>query len=110
MALASVAPSWSVTDGGMRMHTRPIPSTLEPLPVIGCGTYRTFDVGATPEDRTPLAAVLQVLFAAGGSVIDTSPMYGAAERVVGDLLAQAEGRLHAFLATKVWTSGRQAGR
>jgi len=99
-----------VTDARTKMHTRPIPSTVEPLPVIGCGTYRTFDVGAAPEDRAPLAAVLQVLFAAGGSVIDTSPMYGAAEGVVGDLLARAKSRSRAFLATKVWTSGQQAGR
>jgi aryl-alcohol dehydrogenase-like predicted oxidoreductase len=92
-----------------KMRTRVIPSTKEQLPVIGCGTYRTFDVGASPEERAPLVAVLKVLFDAGGSVIDTSPMYGAAERVVGDLLAQERNRSRAFLATKVWTSGRQAG-
>ncbi len=56
-----------------------------------------------------MLAVLKVLFAAGGSVIDSSPMYGAAERVVGDLLAQTQNRSRAFLATKVWTSGKQAG-
>jgi diketogulonate reductase-like aldo/keto reductase len=110
IALASPAPSLPVTDAGTRMHTRPIPSTVEPLPVIGCGTYRTFDVGAAPGDRAPLTAVLKVLFAAGGSVIDTSPMYGAAEEVVGDLLAQVKSRSQAFLATKVWTNGQQAGR
>jgi diketogulonate reductase-like aldo/keto reductase len=92
------------------MLTRPIPSTLEPLPVIGCGTYRTFDVGESRGDRAPLAEVLRVLFAAGGSVIDTSPMYGAAEGVVGDLLARAKSRSLAFLATKVWTTGQEAGR
>src|SRR5450631_623285 len=110
MALALPAPCRPVNDTNMTMHTRPIPPTLEPLPVIGCGTYRTFDVGAGRDDRAPLVAVLQILFAAGGSVIDTSPMYGAAERVVGDLLAQANSRSHAFLATKVWTSGQQAAR
>jgi diketogulonate reductase-like aldo/keto reductase len=99
----------SMTDVREKMRTRLIPSTREPLPVIGCGTYRTFDVRATPEERAPLLAVLQVLFAAGGSVIDSSPMYGAAERVVGDLLAQTQNRSRAFLATKVWTSGKQAG-
>jgi hypothetical protein len=77
----------SMTDVHEKMHTRLIPATREPLPVVGCGTYRTFDVGATPEQRAPLLEVLKVLFAAGGSVIDTSPMYGAAEHVVGDLLA-----------------------
>jgi diketogulonate reductase-like aldo/keto reductase len=56
-----------------------------------------------------LLEVLKVLFAAGGSVIDTSPMYGAAEQVVGDLLAQTQNRSRAFFATKVWTSGKRAG-
>jgi aryl-alcohol dehydrogenase-like predicted oxidoreductase len=77
--------------------------------VVGCGTWRTFDVGRRPEERAPLAEVLDVLFEAGGSVIDSSPMYGAAEGVVGDLLAAAGTRDKAFLATKVWTSGRDAG-
>lgn len=91
------------------MHARPIPSTDEPLPVVGCGTWRTFDVGTAPAQRAPLAEVLSVLFANGGSVIDSSPMYGPAEGVVGDLLAQMGARHRAFIATKVWTSGRDAG-
>ena len=64
----------SVTGAHEKMHTHLIPATSEPLPVVGCGTYRTFDVGATPEERAPLLEVLNVLFAAGGSVIDSSPM------------------------------------
>jgi len=91
------------------MHRRKIPSTGEMLPVVGCGTWRTFDVGPTQADRAPLGDVLKVLFEAGGSVIDTSPMYGAAEGVVGDLLASAGTRDKAFIATKVWTSGRDSG-
>jgi aryl-alcohol dehydrogenase-like predicted oxidoreductase len=98
-----------VTDVREKMRTRFIPSTRERLPVIGCGTYRAFDVGARPGERAPLLAVLAALFAAGGSVIDTSPMYGAAEDVVGGLLTQAQTRSSAFLATKVWTTGRRAG-
>src|SRR4029450_3766384 len=94
---------------GDRMHQRKIPSSGEMLPVVGCGTWRTFDVGRRPEERAPLAEVLGVLFEAGGSVIDTSPMYGAAEGVVGDLLAAASTRGKAFIATKVWTSGRERG-
>ncbi|MGE0717150.1 MAG: aldo/keto reductase [Alphaproteobacteria bacterium] len=94
---------------GAPMRTRIIPATGEALPVVGCGTWRTFDVAAEPAARAPLAAVLGELFAAGGSVIDTSPMYGAAEAVVGDLLAEAGTRSRAFLATKVWTTGRNAG-
>ena len=91
------------------MHQRKIPSSGEMLPVVGCGTWRTFDVGTTPDERAPLAEVLRILFDAGGSVIDSSPMYGAAEGVVGDLLATAGTRGKAFIATKVWTSGRDAG-
>jgi diketogulonate reductase-like aldo/keto reductase len=94
---------------GSRMQQRKIHSSSEMLPVIGCGTWRTFDVGGKAEDRAPLAEVLKVLFEAGGSVIDTSPMYGAAEGVVGDLLAAAGTRDKAFIATKVWTSGRDNG-
>jgi diketogulonate reductase-like aldo/keto reductase len=94
---------------GTRMHQRKIPSSGEMLPIVGCGTWRTFDVGRRPEERAPLAEVLGVLFEAGGSVIDTSPMYGAAEAVVGDLLAAAGTRNKAFIATKVWTSGRDSG-
>ena len=92
-----------------KMHTRPIPSTREPLPVVGCGTWRTFDVGQDAEDRGRLREVLRILFDSGGSVIDSSPMYGAAESVVGDLLAAMNARDEAFVATKVWTSGREEG-
>jgi len=91
------------------MHQRKIPSSGEMLPVVGVGTWRTFDVGARPEDRAPLAEVLRLLFEAGGSAIDTSPMYGSAEAVVGDLLSAANTRARAFIATKVWTTGRDTG-
>jgi len=92
-----------------KILTRKIPSSGEALPVIGLGTWRTFDVGDSEAERKPLAEVLKVLFAAGGSVIDSSPMYGRSEGVVGDLLAAAGSRDNAFLATKVWTRGRQEG-
>lgn len=95
--------------GSQRMYTRPIPSTGEPLPIIGCGTWQTFDVGPTREERAPLLEVLRVLFAAGGTVIDSSPMYGRSEQVVGDLLNELQGQDKAFVATKVWTSGREDG-
>jgi diketogulonate reductase-like aldo/keto reductase len=98
---------------GGRMLTRKIPSTGEALPVIGCGTWQTFDVGPGAAERAPLADVLKTLFAGGGSAIDSSPMYGRSEGVVGDLLADAQsrgmGRDKAFIATKVWTTGREAG-
>ena len=89
------------------MHTRKIPSSGEPLPVIGCGTYRGFDVARGDTER--LGHVLDNLFSAGGSVVDSSPMYGKAEAVAGALIAQANARAKAFIATKVWTRGRDAG-
>jgi diketogulonate reductase-like aldo/keto reductase len=89
------------------MHTRKIPSSGEQLPVIGCGTYRGFDVGNSGYER--LHHVLEKLFSAGGSVIDSSPMYGKAEAVAGELIARANARAKAFIATKVWTRGHDAG-
>ncbi len=104
--LFSAKKAWGKSEA---MQKRPIPSTGALLPVIGCGTWRTFGVGTTEVERAPLAEVLAILFEAGGSVIDSSPMYGAAETVVGDLLAASGSRNKAFLATKVWTSGRNEG-
>jgi diketogulonate reductase-like aldo/keto reductase len=89
------------------MARRRIPSSGEMLPVIGVGTWLTFD--HPPERRAPLGEVLRILFENGGSVIDSSPMYGASEAAVGELLAAANARDKAFIATKVWTQGRQAG-
>jgi diketogulonate reductase-like aldo/keto reductase len=98
-------------EGNEPLAARPIPSTGEPLPVVGLGTWRTFDVGPGEAERAPRLEVLRRFLAGGGRVIDSSPMYGAAEAVVGDLLAllSAQERARAFLATKVWTSGRAAG-
>ena len=92
-----------------KMLTRPIPSSGEALPVVGLGTWQTFDVGTDAKERAPLTEVLKTLFESGGSVIDSSPMYGASEGVVGDLLAAMNSHDKAFLATKVWTQGRNAG-
>jgi len=91
------------------MTRRAIPSTGEQLPVVGCGTWRTFDVGSDASAQARLAEVLKTLFAAGGSVIDSSPMYGSSEQVAGALLTQLDAHSKAFVATKVWTQGRDAG-
>jgi aryl-alcohol dehydrogenase-like predicted oxidoreductase len=91
------------------MLTRTIPSTSHPLPVIGCGTWLGFDVGRRPLEIAQRGKVLDTLFDAGGRVIDSSPMYGTAEQVVGELLGQRTERDRAFVATKVWISGRRAG-
>jgi len=93
-------------DGAERMRTRKIPRSGEELPVIGMGTYRTFDVGDSEEARKPLREVLARLFDGGGRVIDSSPMYGRAEQAVGELVDPAR---KPFLATKVWTNGREEG-
>lgn len=92
-----------------RMHQRAIPSSGEQLGIIGCGTWQTFDVGAAAEDRKRLADVLQIMFDAGGSVVDSSPMYGRSEAVTGDLLTQMGKHDRAFVATKVWTRGAAEG-
>jgi diketogulonate reductase-like aldo/keto reductase len=91
------------------MISRPIPSSGEAMPVVGLGTSQVFDVGADAPARGPLRAVLQAFADAGGRIIDTSPMYGRAEAVTGDLVAEMGLRQRVFLATKVWTSGRDAG-
>jgi aryl-alcohol dehydrogenase-like predicted oxidoreductase len=91
------------------MQTRIIPSSGAALPVIGCGTWLGFDVGSKPLEMPQRASVLAALFDAGGSVVDSSPMYASAEQVVGDLLQSGGWHSRAFVATKVWTSGKQAG-
>jgi diketogulonate reductase-like aldo/keto reductase len=91
------------------MLTKPIPSTGEPIGVIGLGTYLGFDVRPESANRGELPAVLDALFAAGGTVVDSSPMYGQAEAVTGNLLDAAGTREKAFIATKVWTRGGEAG-
>ena len=91
------------------MLTRTIPSSGEALPVIGVGTYKGFDVGSGKKERAALGEVLRTLFSFGGSVVDSSPMYGRAEAVAGELLTAQSGHEKAFMATKVWTEGRSAG-
>ena len=91
------------------MITRKIPSSGELMPVIGLGTWRAFDVGADASIHRPLQGVLQALVAAGGRMIDTSPMYGTAEAVTGELVAELGLCPRVFLATKVWTSGGAEG-
>ena len=93
------------------MTRRRIPAAAEneTLPIIGLGTYEVFDV---PDDADAIAErrrIVQMLIDAGGSVIDTSPMYNRSERVIGDIMASGVPRGPLFLATKVWTDGREGG-
>ena len=91
------------------MLMRAIPSSGEKLPVIGLGTWNVFDVDLTPADERQLGEVLSLFVKLGSCVIDSSPMYGRAEEVVGALASKLGLRDRLFLATKVWTRGKQAG-
>lgn len=102
--------AYSVTSvGTTAMLNKKIPSSPETLPVIGLGTWQTFDVGTSAAQRQPLEEVLREFVALGGKLIDSSPMYGKSEEVVGDLTAKLGLQQKLFVATKVWTSGKAQG-
>ena len=114
LGAAGAAILWCQTEeksamAAEEMITRPIPSSGEAMPVIGLGTWQAFDVGNNAAARMPLKEVLTRFTGAGARLIDTSPMYGSAETVVGDLVAEMGLRPRVFLATKVWTSGKEPG-
>lgn len=91
------------------MNHRIIPSSQEKIPVVGLGTWQTFDVNNSAEEKAPLKEVLQILINHGGSVIDSSPMYGRSEKVVGALTTELGINDKIFEATKVWTTGENKG-
>ena len=99
----------SPLQSNKQMNFRLIPKTNEKIPVVGLGTWQTFDVGNSPAQRAPLKEVLQALIDHGGSVIDSSPMYGRSEKVVGDLTSELKMKDKLFEATKVWTQGKEQG-
>jgi len=99
----------SVSGTEAKPISRKIPSTGEELPAIGLGTWQVFNVGAGTAERAPLRDVLAAFVKAGGRMIDSSPMYGSAESVAGDLAAELGLRDRLFVATKVWTRGRDDG-
>lgn len=88
---------------------RSIPKTGEALPVIGLGTYIAFDIGSNATDRDPAKEVLKRFVELGGGFVDSSPMYGRAEAVIGELSSELNINEMLWLATKVWTSGRESG-
>jgi len=94
---------------GQSILRKPIPRGGELLPAVGLGTWQTFHVGAGSAERAPLKEVLREFVQRGGSVIDSSPMYGRSESVGGDIAAELGLHQQLFVATKVWTSGRDAG-
>lgn len=93
----------------MEIIKNTIPGTSEALPAIGMGTWQTFDINSQSSDRDNLKQVLKTFVDKGGTVIDSSPMYGRSEEVVGELAAELKVHPKLFMATKVWTRGKQAG-
>jgi len=91
------------------MGQRIIPSSGEKLPMVGLGTWQTFDVGNSQSELEIRKQVLAKMYELRGTVIDSSPMYGSSEAVVGRAASQLESQGDFFYATKVWTSGKQAG-
>ena len=105
---ATFSPSLaSLWDGKMTM--RKIPSSGQLLPIVGLGTWQSFDAGNDGPKRAQLSEVLLKMKAKGGQLIDSSPMYGSSEKVVGDLTSKLGIQDSFFYATKVWTSGKQLG-
>ncbi len=105
----SFSPYSTIMAPVKKIIKRTIPYSGKTLPVVGLGTWQTFDVGNSSEKRKILSQVLTEMHRFGGSVIDSSPMYGSSERVVGDLTQNLDFKDQLFYATKVWTSDRQAG-
>jgi diketogulonate reductase-like aldo/keto reductase len=92
-----------------RTVTKAIPSSGELIPVVGLGTWITFNVGDDPELREECAGVMKAFFDAGGRMIDSSPMYGSSQAVIGHGLSRLTSRVPLFSADKVWTSSASAG-
>jgi diketogulonate reductase-like aldo/keto reductase len=108
-ALASGMAPQAIYAAQDKMLTRPIPSSGEALPVVGVGTWQVFDVGGDAEELEVRRKIIELLIDKGGSVVDSSPMYARAEKVVGDVIGAAGNRDRLFLATKVWTNGKGNG-
>ena len=113
-ATAAVAASFNLAPRALmalagKPITKMIPVSGEKLALMGVGSSRTFDVDVKEIPATELVAVMQAFFDNNGQCVDSSPMYGNAETVIGELLKQVTGKQGLFAATKVWTDGRQNG-
>ncbi len=106
-AAAALYPNFA--DAQTSRHTRPIPATGERVPAIGMGSWLTFDVGTDSWLRDERAKVLSAFFKLGGAVVDSSPMYGSSEAVIGYCLGKVGNADSLFSATKVWTPGQALG-
>ncbi|WP_052120170.1 aldo/keto reductase [Inquilinus limosus] len=105
MAAAGAAPLLPDAAAQAAPLTRPIPSTGEAMPVVGLGSWITFNVGDDPQARDDCAEVMRAFFAEGGRMIDSSPMYGSSQAVIGSGLAKLGRPAGLFAADKVWTAG-----
>lgn len=111
LAAAACSALWDLAIGAQAkaMRTAIIPASGESLPIIGLGTYSVFDVDSSAPEIAARKEIVRLLTTHGGSVIDTSPMYNRSEKVIGDVIRAGIERNKVFLATKVWTDGRDAG-
>lgn len=107
VAAGLILPEYSLSDSIQLQKV--LPKTAEKIPAIGMGTSRTFDAMGNTEMLTRLQEVIQVFFDMGGGMIDSSPMYGSAEEVIGKLLPGVRGKIDLFAATKVWIEGKENG-
>ncbi len=108
-AIAAVGLLPEIAEAMTKLPTRPIPATGERIPVLGLGTSRVFNRAMDAQSRAPLKEVIELHFAAGGTMIDTAPRYGKSEIVVGDLLRELGATKKTFIATKVRSDGREEG-
>ena len=106
---AAAAMPDSLAQSAEVLITRPIPATGERVPVVGLGTWQVFDVAAGSAAFGEARATLKAFAAGGGRVVDSSPMYGRSENVLGDLMQGEQLRDQLFVATKVWTQGQREG-
>ena len=111
LGISGLTPSMGLqaVDIKNKMARRIIPSTGELLPVIGLGTSRVFDTNLNERSLNPRKEIVKALLDHGGSLIDTSPMYGKAEEVTGKIAQDLKVNDRLFLATKVWIEGKEAG-
>jgi diketogulonate reductase-like aldo/keto reductase len=110
VASAALGKAWSEDrSAAPPMMSREIPSSREVLPVIGLGSWQTFDIEVGSAEQQTLEEVLKTFVELGGRLVDSSPMYGSSEAVVGEISAAHDLRNRLFLATKVWTTGKEAG-
>ena len=110
VSLGLLLPDFLKEQPHAEMITRKIPSSGELIPAIGLGSWITFNVGDSENELAPMRDVLRAFVDAGGKVIDSSPMYGRSEKVIGKLAAELNVTDKLWIATKVWTTGEKSGK